>query len=268
MISVIIFWVCFSQHVNSNVIIINNSGTNATSCCKNGTCLCNSLYTALMFIESNTIINITSESILLEEDTYVGLQYLDNVTIKGDNVVVMCNNKGRMSWRSGNNILIEGITWDQCGDPRHPGFPAIEFDNVYHITIINCTFQHSKVCRTVNLLLANKNDASTAVNVVNSRFIFNKLESASACTVNQASLTVWDYPFKPTIYPKIIISQSVFYSNGNTDVLKRERTSASTALYCSVTLPLTLNILIEHSTFLLTRCWECLLIAEQFLAPV
>ena len=78
MISVIIIWICFSQQVHGKVITVNNSGSNSTTCCMNGTCLCNSLYDALSFIENNTMLSITSEFVSLEDDAYIGVKYLNN----------------------------------------------------------------------------------------------------------------------------------------------------------------------------------------------
>ena len=152
----IVMCFCFitiSQHVQSKIVTVNNIGSNSTICCMKGTCICNSLYDALQSIDNNTIINITSESILLEANVYIGVEYLSNVTITGNDVTVMCNNKGGMSWRSGGNILIEGITWDQCGNPRHPSTPAIEFFKCLHISIIKCIFQHFKVCQAVFFII-------------------------------------------------------------------------------------------------------------------
>ena len=159
----------------------------------------------------------------------------------------MCNNKGKMSWRSGDNIHIEGITWDQCGDPKYPAIPAIKFENVYHISIINCTFRQCKACRTVYLIPGDGKDIS--VYVVNSSFMFNKLENASACSNSHGTLTIRDYYFSPTKHPKIVISQSMFYSNGNPDESKKDEILVGKVLYCFFYYPLTLNILIEHSSF-------------------
>ena len=55
-----------SQCVHSKVIIVNSNNSNdSTECCVNGTCTCSSLSTALLNIDNNTIINITSESVAL-----------------------------------------------------------------------------------------------------------------------------------------------------------------------------------------------------------
>ena len=247
MISTIILWICFSQLVHGKVIIVNSNSSNSSICCMNGTCLCNTLYDAISSIENNTIVNITSPYVVLEDNAYVGVDYLNNVTLIGNDVVVMCNNKGGMSWRSGNNIRIEGITWDQCGNPRYPPTPAIKFDNVYNILIVKCTFQYTKVCRTVHIIPGEAENIS--VYVVNSTFKYNKLEDPSVCSNSHGTLTIRDFPSVPTKNPKVVISGTKFESNGNPDEPKRDIPLAGIVLHCYFYYPLTVNVLIEHSTF-------------------
>ena len=108
MITLFVIWISLItiiQHVHSyKVITVNNSGSNSTTCCMNGTCLCNSFHDALQSIESNTTVIITSEFVLLEDSVYVGIEYLHNVTLIGNDVVVMCNNKGH-------NYIFEVRQW-------------------------------------------------------------------------------------------------------------------------------------------------------------
>ena len=250
MISVIILCLCFSKHIHSKTIIVNNNGNDSITCCANGGCFCNSLWDALYYIENNTIINITSESVLLEDNVCTacnksGYVPINNVTVTGNNVVVRCNNKGGMFWKSGNNISIEGITWDQCGNPNRTITPAIQFDHVYYISFVRCTFQYSKVCRTVDLILYDGNDIS--IHVINSSFISNKLEVATECSGGYGSLVI-RYLLKESIeILNIVISRTTFQYNGNPDEHNIEKKGA--ALYCDMYIPLTLNVSIEHSIF-------------------
>ena len=56
--------------VHSKVIIVNsNNGNDNTECCVNGECVCSSLSTALLNIDNNTVINITSQSVALNNST-------------------------------------------------------------------------------------------------------------------------------------------------------------------------------------------------------
>ena len=81
-----------SEYVHSKVIMVNsNNGSDNTECCVHGTCTCSSLSTALLNIYNNTIINITSESVVLNNATTVGSGKLTNITVTGSNVTIMCN---------------------------------------------------------------------------------------------------------------------------------------------------------------------------------
>jgi len=228
------------------MITVNNNGSNSTACCMNGTsCLCNSFFDALYYIENNTTINITSESVLMDGAAYIKL--VSNITITGNGVMVMCNNEGSVTWNSGNNIHIEGITWDQCGNSIYPISPAILFDNILNISIINCIFQHSKVCRTIYLIPA---EESVSLHVINSNFMFNRVENLSVCSGSHGSgITIKDDHYKHTKSAEIIISQSMFQSNGKPDQPKRNETFIDVVLYSFLYFPQKLNISIEHSTF-------------------
>ena len=244
MITLFVIWISLItiiQHVHSyKVITVNNSGSNSTTCCMNGTCLCNSFHDALQSIESNTTVIITSEFVLLEDSVYVGVEYLHNVTLTGNDAVVMCNNKGYIYLRSGNGIHIEGITWDQCGNPKYLT-PAIVIENVYNVSISKCTFQHSKVCQTVELVPGEEKDVF--VYIVNSNFILNKVENASKCRNTYGSVIIQDYGYSPAKSANIFISGSSFNSNGNPG-----QTSGNffAALYCFLWSPVALNFVVEN----------------------
>ena len=60
-----LYLITAGQFIHGKVITINNSGNSSTLCCTSGACECNSLYIALSSIESNTIINITSQAVFL-----------------------------------------------------------------------------------------------------------------------------------------------------------------------------------------------------------
>ena len=52
-----------------------------------------------------------------------------NITITGNGAIIMCNNSGGMYCKSCSDVIIEGITWDQCGDPNVTHIPGITFAN-------------------------------------------------------------------------------------------------------------------------------------------
>ena len=178
-VSLWMFFVTIMQHVESKLITVNNNGNNSNACCTDGTCLCSSLYDASQSIESNTIIIITSKFVPLDNNAYIGVKDLNNVTVKGSDVVIMCNNKGGMFWRSGINIHIEGITWDHCGNPKYPPTAAIKFDEIYSISIVRCTFQYSQVSQAVYLVPAGY--SNVYIYIVNTSFISNGIENAIGC---------------------------------------------------------------------------------------
>ena len=135
-----------SQLVHSKVITVSSSsGDTNPECCSKEGCMCASLSTALRYIDSNTIINITSESVALNNTTTMGSGKLTNITITGSNVTIMCNNSGSLYCESCDDVRIEGVTWDRCGDPNGPNNVAITFKTVTNISLVNCTFQYSPV---------------------------------------------------------------------------------------------------------------------------
>ena len=141
-----------SQCVHSKDIIINSdNGNDSTECCVNGECTCSSLSTALLNIDNNTIINITSESVVLNNTTTMGSGKLTNITITGSNVTIMCNNSGSVYCESCDDVMIEGITWDRCGDPNGTNIAGVTFNGSSNISLVNCTFQYSQL-PTVSLL--------------------------------------------------------------------------------------------------------------------
>ena len=133
--------------VHSKVIIINsNNGNDNIECCVNGECPCSSLSTALLNIDNNTIINITSELVALNNTATMGSGKLTNITIIGSNVTIMCNNSGGVYCESCDNVMIDGITWDKCGDPNYkPDVAGVTFNGTSNISLLNCTFQYSQV---------------------------------------------------------------------------------------------------------------------------
>ena len=132
--------------LHSKVITINNNhDSDNTKCCVKGKCVCSSLSTALLNIISYTIINITSESVTLNNTTTMGSGKLTNITITGSNVTIMCNNSGSVYCESCDLVRIEGITWDRCGDPNGTNIAGVTFNVTSNISLVNCTFQNSQI---------------------------------------------------------------------------------------------------------------------------
>ena len=139
------FLICLISPCRSKVIEVNNEGNESSSCCIKGACLCGSLCEALYHANNNSVINITSSLGMLQNVTYMGKGYLNNVTISGNEVTVACSNSGVLRCSYCSNIFIKGITWDQCGNPNDLYFiNDIGFTYVTNISITNCIFQYSK----------------------------------------------------------------------------------------------------------------------------
>ena len=135
-----------SQHVHSKVINVNsNNGNDSTECCVHGECACSSLSTALLNIDNDTIINITPHVIALNSTIMMGSGRLTNITITGSNVTIMCNYSGSVYCELCDDIIIEGITWDRCGDPTGTNIAGVTFNCTSKISLVNCTFQHSQL---------------------------------------------------------------------------------------------------------------------------
>ena len=191
--------------VHSKVIIVNsNNGNDNTECCVNGECACSSLSTALLNIDNNTIINITSQSVALNNTTTMGSGKLTNITITGSNVTIMCNNSGSVYCESCDDVMIEGITWDGCGDPNAASTPGMMFNGTSNISFINCTFQHSQ-SSAVALL-----QVSDSILVQNSNFLSCKISSFAVLNVTRVSLA---FSKTSNMTVNVTINENYFYNN-------------------------------------------------------
>ena len=247
--NVIITWLCLitaGQYTHGKVISISNSGNGSTLCCTNGACQCNSLYTALSSIESNTTINITSQAVFLNTPVFIrpGNLIKNNITITSSvGAIVMCNNIGLVYYGGFSNITIEGITWDQCGHINYPNMAGITFVVVSNVFITNCTFQQSKVCASVNIT-----QPLGLISVVNSKFMFNTVPNAllSQCSKNgcRSSLLVKSYGST-----EVIIRDSLFYHNGNAEYEIQDVLNGS-FLYFGPQYQPSQSILVKNTSFI------------------
>ena len=188
-----------SQQAESKVVTIKNHGINSTTCCVEGSCPCSSLSFALENTMNNTIINITSESVPLNTTTSIGSGNLHNITITGNGATIMCNNSGGVYCGSCSDVIIEGITWDQCGDPnKQDKMAGIYLAVAHNIKIERCIFRGSQVC-ALDIYQASSN-----VTVRNTNFSYNVITrlvdyqcSGLKITTNNTnvSITVLDSSF-------------------------------------------------------------------------
>ena len=127
------------------IITVNTAAGNDSQGCLEGGYPCYSLYYALYNLQSYDCVNITSNTVSLSK--VVDLQRNDTQAIKitgQGNTTVMCSNNSRIAFKNFSNVVIEGITWDGCGDPKNITHGGINFENIANLSIRNCTFQFSK----------------------------------------------------------------------------------------------------------------------------
>ena len=127
---IILIITLISQNVQSKVITVNTSGgTVSTKCCVEGKCPCSSLTVALQHVESNTIINITSEEIELEGDTEIGSGNLKNITVTSSifTSIICSSGEDTIYCDSCDDVAVSGIAWHNC---------SLALGN---ISLINCS---------------------------------------------------------------------------------------------------------------------------------
>ena len=240
--------ICLITLCQSKYIEVNNEGDDSSSCCIEGTCLCSSLFTALYHADSNSVINITSSLVMLQNVTYMhkGIGYLNNVTIIGQEVTVACNNSGVLSCSYCHNILIKGITWDQCGNPNDLYYiNGIGFKYAANILIANCIFQYSKKCTPVTILVS-----SGTIEIRDSKFLFNYVNNSKICPVVASLYIMDDYRNKMQDLSVRIIG-TLFRHNGALDYgeqFKGDLDSVACSVFCFFPSTRPVKCLIENSS--------------------
>ena len=173
MITIAVVWLCLATHVAyGTVITVSDSGDNTTDCCENGMCPCSSLSSALSHMQDDMVIDIVS-NITLHDIVHIGTGKLNNITIAGADVAVMCNNSGALYCESCRDVIITGITWYECGTSysNYTSTPALHFNAVSDMVIQYCTFQSSPGCPVY------LNRASGRIIINGSNFIANAVDA-------------------------------------------------------------------------------------------
>ena len=161
----------WAEHTFGRLIKVDPKGMNDEDCLLEQI-PCSSLEYALTNLTSGDYVNITPDAVSLP--TMVKLDSVNNITIGGHgNTIVMCNNTGGISCNHCSNVVIEGITWDQCGDPdqQNPAYPnafgGLNFTDVTNLSINNCTLRNSRV-RALSL-----HSVAGSINIRNTLFLNN-----------------------------------------------------------------------------------------------
>ena len=236
-ICLVVAWLFVASYTaRSRVIIVNNDGADNDECCGNGACPCNSLSNALQSLTSNKVIKITSDSMSLGRLVSMGSRDLHNVTITGNDVTIKCDNAGAIYCASCNDVTIDGITFDQCGQhPQHTG--GLKFENITNIVINNCTFRSSQVS-AVTLLNANGN-----VTIEKSTFTSNFIEENSGTCAGLCILY-------GSFVSDISLRGNKFSNNGYLNQSKQGKLfSAEINLQPGIAYPTNLGILINNTSF-------------------
>ena len=257
--------------VYGDVINVHSNGNDSEDCLT-GQIPCSSLGYALTHSQSGDYINITSDTVLLP--TVIQINNITNITIKGQgNTIVMCNNTGGVSFNNSSDVTIEGITWDQCGDPdlQHIAYPnafgGLNFTNVANISINNCILQFSKV-RALSFYFV-----AGFVNINSTQFLDNanyddihcfQGSLYIHCITDKRNVTGAVYIEDATSEASISISDCVFTNNGHFGkILNEDPTfpefeeseiadgAAIKILQTNSTVPI--NIAVENSEFMQSR---------------
>ena len=238
MIHLAIVWlivVAYTAH--GRVITVSNAGVDNDECCGNGACPCSSLSHALYNQTSNVIINITSASVSLGSSAQV--EAINNITITGKDNTIRCNNTGAIHFVFCNNIIIEGIIFDQCGLYSESS-GGLDFYIVQDVTIKNCTFQNSRAC-AVTLDLANENIA-----IINNNFVSNDNQGDLNSQCSGLRILFGNH------ISNITLDGNNFYNNGyreshllHTEVLY----SVVIDIYPSLPYPPNLHLVIHNTAF-------------------
>ena len=235
-------WMCLhaSEVAYAKVITINNNGSGNYNCCVEGLCMCNSIYSALDTIKSNTMINITSKVISLSEITYMGAGNMHNITITGNGATIMCNNSGGVHCVRCCSLIIEGITWDQCGNSSKPNDPGLAFDYNTDLLITNCVVQWFKVCRAIRI-----HEPIGNISIIDSVIHHNSMENVLLCHYYYSNIHINNTSGSI----KLTVSGSVFNHNGHSSQPFPEDIINASIIYYSEQKASFFDILIENTNF-------------------
>ena len=266
-----IFQMIWENPVNAREITVNVD-RNDTEDCLEGNYPCSSLGYVLNHLQSNDCVNITSNSVPLT--TIVELHNLNAITIRGQgNTIVMCNNTGGVSCNNCSNVVIEGITWDGCGDPQRPDPTTVDstggltFTNITNLCITNCILQNSKVHALYLHMVAGVINITGTQILNNSNydtvFCLRAQSEYIRCFTSNYSVTGGIYIEEASAETDLHISNCTYANNGHfgnvdTDSMTVEHETGEIAdgsavkiFHSNFTIPF--NIAIKHTIFLYNR---------------
>ena len=172
---------------------VTNSGDGSSGdvtsplCCVYGNCSCYSFDDALDSLTSNVLLNITIDVML---SSLINASNLKNISIIGhNNPIVNCKGVGGIHFTFCNNCIIRGIIWDGCGAGSSDNTAqALKLKYSSNITILNCSFQHSKGQAVV------LSDCTGDVNINHCRFVNNSHYRGHGAAISYSSNNIIIYP--------------------------------------------------------------------------
>ena len=108
----------------------------------------------------------------------IELNNINVISIRGQgNIIVMCNNTGGVSCNNCSDVVIEGITWDKCGNPQIRNlYRGINFHTISNLTIQIVFFNIQKFEHCLYLLFQ-----VLYIQIMNSCFIHNANTDIITC---------------------------------------------------------------------------------------
>ena len=207
--------------------------------------ICSSFQAALEILDDNTVVNISTNMVVLQ--SIVNVSHLNNIAVFGQSTTtVECRNNGALNFSSCNNISVRGIVWNQCGtymEIKSDDFgimstyhyhAGIAFSKCSNVFIQDCAFQNSK-SSAVYLF-----EASGCISINNVKFLFNgpgNLTTSNLLNIATGLSIVQPASLQAVTHLNVSITSSVFSHNsltpnrfGYSSILSVKCNSASTYL--------------------------------------
>lgn len=129
--------------INFTVDVTYPNNPQSDCCINESTCKFNSLYNALKCVRSHTVVTILSSKVMLTSP--VSKVSCNNVTIVGlTHATVSCKNESYVQFDKSDNVVVENITWENCGlNDSLLSYGQLNFYDCSNIIITNSIFQNS-----------------------------------------------------------------------------------------------------------------------------
>ena len=185
----------------ANHFTVNTSFPNNSDCCgTNSMCKFHSLYHALNCVEGNTVVTILSSKVILTSQ--VTLSLCEHVKIVGSPyATVSCEPQSYVQFQRSHDIVIENITWENCGISNSLYVGQLTCYDCSNIYINNSVFQNSSSAGVVLV------DIHAKVIIQDSVFKFN------AGNAQVGGMLVSTNTDNAHTYLHLVINTSTFYSN-------------------------------------------------------